>query len=137
MLAGEPVVVIETRSAADLAGILHGRPRGVLVADLARNPIRILEDLAISAASLDDWSTLVLDPNRVVVDRRRLGTLPVTHLATGFAVPQEVAGLVLRWAGLLQRRDAPAGWVGPWAEDEGAPWRLGFPRSTIAACPHN
>ncbi len=120
-VAGWPVHLVETRSAADLrAALAPGRGALVLI-DLARGPARGLDDLARCGDATADALVLVLDPGAhpgVPTLARELGA---AHVLTGPVNPPEVVGLLDRWCPLALRRAGRDGW-GSLPEPVLEPW---------------
>jgi len=123
-VAGWPVRLVETRSAADLEAAVAGVPCPLIVVDLARRPRPALEDLDRALGVAPGALALVLNPQSfdgVAVLARELGA---THVIDGPATPPAVAGLLARWLPLAHQRaeaagrpwtHSPAGNPEPWA----------------------
>ena len=83
-LHDQPVRWFETRSRADLAGVLTGLACPVVLIDLGRQPAAGLVDLDLVLRRASDARVLVLDPeshDEVAALARELGA---THVAFGF-----------------------------------------------------
>jgi hypothetical protein len=109
-LHDRPVRWFETRSRADLGGLLIGLACPVVLIDLGRHPIEGLKDLGYIVDRAPDARVLVLDPNAhddVAGLARELGA---THVATGFVPPPFVAQLLVRWIELAERQLERDGW---------------------------
>ena len=109
-LARQPVRWFESRSEADLTGILAGVAAPVVLIDLGRQPLDGLHALELVGSRAPGARTLVLDPAsrpEVVGLARELGA---THVVSGFVPPPEVAGLLDRWIAVARRDLERAGW---------------------------
>jgi hypothetical protein len=122
-VSDRPVRWFETRSAADLEGVLTGLAFPVIVIDLRGRAASGLEDLDRAASRAPDARILVLDPEAhpgVAELARELGA---THVVSGFLPPPEVADLLGRWIALALRGLEQAGWSRPtFPETETDPW---------------
>jgi hypothetical protein len=121
-VAGWPVRLLETRSAAELAGALRRSPRPLLVADLGGRPVAALDDLAQAVPAAPGALVLVLDPGRtpgVALVTRELGA---THLLAGPVPPPVVVALLERWLALARRRLELCGWPGLGDVEDAEPW---------------
>ena len=122
-LHDQPVRWFETRSRADLAGVLTGLACPVVLIDLGRQPAAGLVDLDLVLRRASDARVLVLDPeshNEVAALARELGA---THVASGFVPPPEVAALMARWIAQAQRHIERAGWSRTsFSESESSEW---------------
>lgn len=110
-VAGWPVRVVETRSAAELASGLRGAVCPLAVIDLDRWPVRMLADLERVRAESANALMLVLDPASTPgasVLGRELGA---TLVRSGFVPPPEVEALLARWLSVARRRTDASGWV--------------------------
>jgi hypothetical protein len=118
-LAGRAVRWFESRSTADLAGLLEGLAAPVVLIDLARQPVDGLAALELVRSRAPGARTLVLDPAGSGEVRDLARELGATHLAPGLTPPPIVAALIARWVELARRRAESAGWS-----------RTDFPEST-------
>jgi DNA-binding response OmpR family regulator len=101
---------LESRSPADLEGILEGLAVPVVLIDLGGQPMHGLEALDLVRTRTPGARTLVLDPE-AKADRRILAReLGATHVCSGFAPPPFVAGLIDRWITIARRATESAGW---------------------------
>jgi hypothetical protein len=111
-LHDRPVRWFETRSRADLDGLLIGLACPVVLIDLGRHPIEGLKDLGYIVDRAPDARVLVLDPEahdqEVAGLARAFGA---THVAVGFVPPPFVARLLARWIGLAERQLLRDGWA--------------------------
>lgn len=137
-----PVRWLESRSIADLAGMLDGLASPVVLIDLGRRPVEGLSALELTLDRAPDARVLVMDPesrpDTVDLARER----GAAHVWSGFAPPPEVAGLVARWVSLAFDQTRASGWsrttfpessAEPWgwlAEHLGDPAAISTPRST-------
>jgi hypothetical protein len=109
-LHNQPVRWYETRSRADLAGVLAGLACPVVLIDLGRHPVAGLNDLDLVLRRAPDAKVLVLDAEshpEVTTLARELGA---THVTSGFVPPPTVAALVARWIALAKRHIKRDGW---------------------------
>jgi hypothetical protein len=137
-LHDRPIRWFETRSRADLDGLLNGLACPVVVIDLGRHPVAGLGDLERALQWAPDARVLVIDPEanpEVAVLARELGA---THVASGSVPPPFVASLLARWVELARRLMDRDGWsrtAFPPTETEPWGWLndlLGDPRSLHA-----
>jgi len=123
-LHDQPIRWFETRTAADLEGILGGLASPVVLIDVGRHPatgLTVLEQVLLRAP--DAW-VLVLDPesHAGVADLAR--ELGATHVVSGFVPPPRVAELLGRWIALALEHINKGGWSRTAApESELKPWR--------------
>ncbi len=112
-LADRPIRWFETRSAADLAGVLDGLAAPVVLIDLGRQLVQGLSDLTMVRDRCSDAFVLVLDPdaNEDVPDLAR--ELGATRVISGFVPPPDVANLIDRWIGLSSRAIDRGEWTRP------------------------
>jgi len=113
-LHDQPVRWFETRSRADLAGVLTGLACPVVLIDLGRQPAAGLMDLDLVLRRASDARALVLDPeshHEAACLARELGA---THVISGFVPPPYVAGLLARWIALAERHIERDGWSRTW-----------------------
>ena len=109
-LHDQPIRWFETRTAADLDGVLIGLACPVVLIDLGRHPVgglMVLDQVLLRAP--DAW-VLVLDPEShpdVACLARELGA---THVVSGFVPPPRVAELLARWIALALQRIDKSGW---------------------------
>ena len=107
---GQPLRWFETRSPADLEGVLPGLASPVVVIDLGRHVAAGLEAVDLAARRAPDARILVLDPEAhqpVPALARELGA---THVVSGFVPPPVIAELIARWITLARRSLEQAGW---------------------------
>jgi hypothetical protein len=116
-LRDRPVRWYETRSRADLVGVLAGLATPVVVIDLARREMEGLADLAEAVRLCPGAFALVLNPEEDDAVERLARELGATHVISGFAVPPEVAALVDRWIGLAARAAERGEWTRPLVPD--------------------
>lgn len=109
-LARQPVRWFDSRSAADLAGILAGIAAPVVLIDLARRPLEGLAALEVVGSRASGARTLVLDSESRPEISGLARELGATHVVSGFVPPPEVAGLLERWIALAGRDLERAGW---------------------------
>ena len=122
-LVGDPVRVVETRSASDLEAALAGSACPVVLLDLGRRPRAALDDLDRALRVAPDALVLVLDPESYDGAALLARELGATHVVSGPATPPAVAGLLGRWLPLARRRAESAGWSGSAPEPpEPEPW---------------
>jgi len=101
---------LESRSPADLEGILEGLAFPVVLIDLGKQPIHGLEALDLVRMRTPGARSLVLDPEskaEIPILARELGA---THVCSGFAPPPFVAGMISRWIAMARRATESAGW---------------------------
>jgi len=109
-LADQPVRWFETRSPADLEGVLAGLASPVVLIDLGRHPAAGLEAVELVGLRAPDARILVLDPEAhgpVPGLARELGA---THVISGFVPPPVLAALLARWIALARRSLEQTGW---------------------------
>jgi hypothetical protein len=100
----------ETRSSADLEGILEGLASPVVLIDLAKQPIQGLEALDLVRMRTPGARSLVLDPEANADTRILASELGATHVCPGFAPPPIVADMISRWIAIARRETESAGW---------------------------
>jgi hypothetical protein len=109
-LHDRPIRWFETRSRADLAGVMSGIAQPVVLIDLGRHPADGLRALELALRLASDARVLVLDPeshHEAAALARELGA---THVASGFTPPPVVAALLARWVEIALRHVERAGW---------------------------
>jgi len=106
----QPVRWFETRSRADLAGVLTGLASPVVLIDLARHPAAGLMDLDLVVRQASDARVLVLDPESHHEAAGLARELGATHVVSGFVPPPYVAALLTRWIALAERHIERDGW---------------------------
>src|SRR5262249_50042151 len=100
----------ESRSPADLEGILEGLASPVVLIDLGKQPIYGPEALDLVRTRTPAARSLVLDPDANADTRILARELGATHLCSGFAPPPFVAGLTSRWMAMARRATESANW---------------------------
>jgi hypothetical protein len=122
-LHDRPIRWFETRSRADLDGLLTGLACPVVLIDLGRYPAAGLRDLEHILLRVSDARVLVLDPEAhdgVAGLARELGA---THFASGFVPPPFVASLLSRWIELARHQIERDGWSRTsYPETDAEPW---------------
>jgi hypothetical protein len=122
-LHDKPVRWFETRSRADLDGVLTGLACPIVLIDLGRHPAAALLDLELVVRRASDARVLVLDPeshNEVAGLACELGA---THVASGFVPPPVVAALMARWIISAESRIGRDGWSrNAMSDSEMGPW---------------
>jgi hypothetical protein len=109
-LHDQPIRWFESRSRADLDGLLTGLAYPVVLIDVGRYPAAALSDLEHVLHRVSDARVLVLDPaahDGLTGLARELGA---THAASGFVTPPFVANLLSRWVELARRHIERDGW---------------------------
>jgi len=109
-LHDQPVRWFETRSRADLAGVLTGLASPVVLIDLARHPAAGLMDLDLVVRRASDARVLVLNPEYHHEAAGLARELGATHVVSGFVPPPYVAALLARWIALAERHIERDGW---------------------------
>ena len=109
-LHSQPVRWFETRSRADLTGVLTGLACPVILIDLGCEPAAGLLDLDWVLRLVSDARILVLDPDSHHEAAGLARELGATHVASGFVAPPVVAVLLARWIALAQRHIERDGW---------------------------
>lgn len=122
-LSEMPVRWFESRSTADLEGILDGVAFPIVLIDLAGQPLDGLEALDLVRTRTPGARVLVLDSG-AGADRRELAyELGATLVHAGFAPPPFVAALIARWVALARHRTESAGWSRTtFPENAAEPW---------------
>jgi hypothetical protein len=105
-----PIRWLETRSGADLDGVLNGLAAPVVLIDLGRHPAAGLRDLERVLQWAPDARVLVLDPEAHAEVAGLARELGATHVASGFVPPPIVARLLERWIDLARRQIERDGW---------------------------
>ncbi len=109
-LSGLPVRWFETRSQADLDGVLTGRASPVVLVDLARQPTEGVTDLGYILGRASDARVLVLDPDGREAEAALAREMGATYVASGFVAPPVVADILARWIVMAERDIASCGW---------------------------
>jgi hypothetical protein len=109
-LARQPVRWFESRSSAELGGMLAGVAAPVVLIDLARQTDEGLAALDVVCSRAADARTLVLDPESRPEIPGLARELGATHVGSGFVPPPRVAGLLDRWISLARRDLELGGW---------------------------
>jgi DNA-binding NarL/FixJ family response regulator len=109
-LSDQPVRWFETRSAADLEGVLTGLAYPVVLIDLGRHAATGLMGLDLVARRAPDARILVLDPAAHPEVPELARELGATHVISGFVPPPAIADLIGRWIALARRGLDHAGW---------------------------
>jgi hypothetical protein len=109
-LHDRPVRWFETRSRADLTGVLTSLACPVILIDLGRQPAAGLMDLDLVLRLTSDARVLVLDPDSHQEAAGLARELGATHVASGFVAPPVVAALLARWIALAERHIEHDGW---------------------------
>ena len=105
-----PVRWYETRSRADLEGVLTGLSCPVVLIDPGKHLVNGLVDLDLILMRAADSLVLLQNgesDNEVTAPARELGA---AHVLSGFVPPPEVAELLTRWVLLAQRQIERGGW---------------------------
>jgi hypothetical protein len=111
-VAGWPVRLVETRSAADLEAALAGSACPIVLVDVSARPRNALEDLGRALGAAPEALVLVLNPGALDGVAQVARELGAAHVIDGPATPPAVAALLARWLPLAQRRAEAAGRVG-------------------------
>jgi hypothetical protein len=106
----QPVRWFESRSLADLDGILAGLAFPVVLIDLAPQPAEGLSALGLIRSLAPDARSLVLDQEARVDVRILARELGATHVCPGFVAPPVVADLLTRWIAMARQGMESAGW---------------------------
>ncbi len=109
-LARQHVRWFESRSPADLGGILVGIAYPVVLIDMARQPIDGLNALELVRSRAPEARCLVLDPETRPDLHGLAREMGATHVCSGFVPPPFVAGLVDRWITMARHAIESAGW---------------------------
>lgn len=113
----------ESRSTADLEGILDGVAFPVVLIDLAGQPLDGLAALELVRMRTPGAWILVLDSGAGAEVTGLARELGATHVHSGFAPPPFVAALVARWVALARSRTEAAGWSRTtFPESAAEPW---------------
>ena len=122
-LQNQPVRWFETRTVADLDGVLTGLACPVVLIDLGKNPASGLAALEQVLLRSPDARVLVLDPEAhpgVAGVARELGA---TYVISGFVPPPRLAELMARWITLALRHIDKSGWSRTAVpESDSKPW---------------
>jgi hypothetical protein len=110
-VTGLPLVVRETRSAADLKRALQASTVALVVVDLGSSPLDRLADLHLCRDLLADALLLVLDPEAIPGASGLARELGATLVRSGFVSPPDVVRLLERWTALAAHRADAAGWT--------------------------
>ena len=112
-LARLPVLVQESRSAADLKAALRAHPAALVVIDLGTGPVERLGELLQCREVVADTGALVLvlDPDTVPGAAGLARELGATLVRSGFVSPPQVVRLLERWTALAARRAQAGGWT--------------------------
>jgi hypothetical protein len=114
-LGDRPVRWFETRSGADLEGVLTGLVAPIVLIDLGRQLLDGLSHLALALSCCSDALVLVLDPEGHEGVPELARELGATCVISGFVPPPEVARLVDRWIDLAVRASGRGEWARPLA----------------------
>jgi hypothetical protein len=109
-LRDRPIRWFETRSGADLDGVLNGLARPVVLIDVGLYPAVGLRDLERVLDWAPDARVLVVDPEARAEVAGMARELGATHVASGFVPPAGVARLLARWVDLALRQIERDGW---------------------------
>lgn len=126
-VAGWPVQVVETRSAAELSEGLRRSVCPLAVVDLDRWPARMLSDLEHAGRGALDPLVLVLDPARTPGAEALGRELGATLVWPGFVPPPRVEALLARWLEVARGRRESAGWMEN-SQSESEPWDVAVDR---------
>lgn len=122
-LSEMPVRWFESRSTADLEGILQGLAFPIVLIDLARQPLDGLMALERVRDRTPGARTLVLDPEARAGVRELAYEMGATHVRSGFWPPPDVARLIARWIASAGYRTESAGWSRTtFPENAAEPW---------------
>ncbi len=142
-LHDQPIRWFETRSAADLEGVIGGLACPVVLIDLGKHPVTGLTVLEQVLLRTPDAWVLVLDPESHPGAADLARELGATHVVSGFMPPPRVAELLARWIALALHRIDQRGWSRTAApESEMKPWGwladyLGDPGSSDMSSYHS
>ncbi len=125
-VASWPVVLVESRSAADLQGAASRSASPLVVLDLSVRLRANLEAIGRAVAASPNALLLALDPSATSDLPLLARELGATHVLTGPATPPEVEAILARWLPLALRRAEGDGWA-PDRVPEAQPWDGLFP----------
>ncbi len=122
-LTDRPIRWFESRSRADLDGLLTGLACPVVLIDVGRYPAASMLDLELVIRRVSDARVLVLDPESHEGLTGLARELGATYAASGFVTPPFVASLLTRWVDLAQRQIEREGWSRTYYPETSAePW---------------
>ena len=105
-----PIRWFETRSRADLEGVLTGLSCPVVLIDPGKQVANGLVDLDLVLTRAPDALVLVNNAESDTEVTSLARELGATHVLSGFVPPPEVASLLTRWILLARRQIERAGW---------------------------
>jgi hypothetical protein len=105
-----PIRWFETRSRADLEGVLPGLSCPVVLIDPGKLIVNGLVDLDLVMMRAPDALVLVNNAESDTEVTSLARELGATHVLSGFVPPPEVASLLTRWILLARRQSERGGW---------------------------